>query len=280
MIYKFIILFLLRKGMIIINLVKFINLVKKLPDSTNRLYLIDEIRGFAIIFMVIYHLLFDLVYFFNVNITFFNSPFVTFITPWFSATFIFIAGLSCNYSHNNLKRGIKCLLYGLLMTIITFIVMPYNVYVFGVLHLLGLSMMIFHYIRPIVQKLNPTLGMIFAFLLMHITYYIRKGYLSLLWFTFDLPVNLYQSNFLFAIGLPNSEFRSSDYFPLLPWFWCFLAGSYLGVYAKEEKLPKIFYRSKPYSKLLATIGVNSLFIYMIHQPIIYLTLLAIFYYIN
>lgn len=257
-----------------------LDFIKYPSSSPNRVHLIDEIRGFAIIGMVIYHFLFDLVYFFGVEIPFFHSPFVLFIRPWFSATFIFLAGISCNFSKNNLKRGIKCFGIGLSMTVVTIIVLPNEPYLFGVLHLLGLSMIIYHFIKPILQKIPTMLGIVLSFIGMHITYNLSYGFLKLLWFNFPLPKSLYEFDWLFFVGLPNSEFVSSDYFPLNPWSWCFVAGAYLGVYIKDKKLPKFVYSSKPRSKLLATLGVNSMFIYVVHQPIMYLTLLAIYYFIN
>lgn len=254
------------------------NLIKKVPiNSNSRIYLIDEIRGFAIIGMIVYHFFYDLVYFFNVNIPFFFSPIVRYTIPWFSATFIFLAGISCNLSKNNLKRGIRCLVTGLCMTIITMIALPDDPYIFGVLHLLGISMILYHYSKPLLQKIPTKLGIIISFIIMHITYNISRGFLEFFWLSFRLPQSFYQSDWLFFLGFPNSSFNSSDYFPLNPWSWCFVAGAYLGIFVKERKLPDFFYKPKPYSNLLATLGVNSLFIYVIHQPIMYLTLLAIYH---
>lgn len=256
------------------------NLIKKVPvDSNARIYLIDEIRGFAIIGMVIYHFFYDLVYFFNVNIPFFFHPIVRYTIPWFSATFIFLAGISCNLSKNNLKRGVRCLVIGLSMTMITMIVLPDDPYIFGVLHLLGISMILYHYSKPILQMVPTKLGIIISFVIMHITYNISRGFLEFFWLSFKLPASFYQSDFMFILGFPNSSFNSSDYFPLNPWSWCFVAGAYLGVYVKERQLPDFCYKTKPNSKLLATLGVNSLLIYVVHQPIMYLTLLAIYYFI-
>ncbi len=253
------------------------NIWKKVDtDSPNRIHLIDEIRGLAIIVMVIYHFLFDLVYFFNVNIPLFYSPIVRYTIPWFSATFIFLAGISCNFSSDNKKRGWRCFVIGMVMTFITMIVLPNDPYIFGVLHLLGISMMLYHYSKPLLQKIPTILGVIISFIIMHITYYISRGILEFLWFSIKLPQSLYQSDFMFFLGFPNSSFNSSDYWPLNPWSWCFVAGTYFGIYVKNNKLPKFCYNSKPYSNLLATLGVNSLLIYVIHQPIIYLTLLAIY----
>lgn len=255
-------------------------LLKKISTYSNRIYILDVIRGIAIIFMVLYHLLFDLVYFFNITVPLFHSPILKSFMLGISGTFVFIAGVSSNFSQNNLKRGLRCFSIALFMTIATFIILPYSVYVFGVLHLLGISMVIVHYIKAFLEKVNSVFGMVTAFFIMLITFNISVGYLNLILFRFYLPTSLYHTKFLFWLGFPNREFSSSDYFPIFPWFWCFVAGFYFGVLVKERRLPQIFYSYKPKYDFLATIGVNSMFIYVVHQPIIYLTLLAIFYFIN
>lgn len=256
-----------------------ITLLKKINPNSNRIFLIDEIRGLAIIIMVFYHFIFNLVYFFGVHISFFDSPFLNFFISCVSALFIFMAGCMSNFSKNNLKRGLHCLAWAFGATIITFFCF-YIPYVFGVLHLIGFCILAFHFARPWLQKINPFLGMSVTLFLMHLTYNMQFGYFNLLWYKLFLPNSWYQSKLLFVIGLPRSDFQSLDYFPFFPWLWCFLAGSYFGVLLKGKKLPPFVYSTKSHSKLLATIGINSLFIYIVHQPVMYLTMLAIFYIIN
>lgn len=253
--------------------------MKKINPNSNRIFFIDELRGFLVIAMICYHFMYNLVCFFGVHISLFYSPFLNFFISCVSAMFIFIAGCMCNYSKNNLKRGLICLGIAFSATIITYFCF-YVPYVFGVLHLIGFCILGFHYALSLIKKINPLIGMSVALLLTHLTYNVKDGYMNLLWFKFNLPYSLYQSKFMFVIGFPRWDFQSLDYFPFFPWLWCFLAGSYFGVLLKEGKLPKFFYSSKLHSKLLATIGLNSLFIYVVHQPIMYLTMLAIFYIIN
>lgn len=230
--------------------------------------------------MVLYHLLFDLVYFFDLNIPLFYSPALKTFIPFVSVTFIFVAGCCCNFSKNNLNRGLYCFGVAIAMTIITTIILPESPYLFGVLHLLGLSMVIYHFVGPVLLKIPTAIGLVSSLLITHITYDVSIGFLQFLWLKLYLPESLYQTNFWFPFGFYNSEFYSSDYFPLNPWLWCFFAGSYFGVWVKEKKLPNILYTSKPFSKILAMIGVNSMFIYIIHQPIIYSILIVIFYFIS
>jgi len=76
--------------------------------------------------------------------------------------------------------------------------------------------------------------------------------------------------YLMPLGLPWSGFSSSDYFPLLPYFGFFLIGCALGrsVYRKKQSLlPKVnanFFLIR----FLTLCGKHSLWIYLLHQPLL------------
>ncbi|MEG0895397.1 MAG: heparan-alpha-glucosaminide N-acetyltransferase domain-containing protein, partial [Oscillospiraceae bacterium] len=70
------------------------------------------------------------------------------------------------------------------------------------------------------------------------------------------------------------HFYSADYFSLLPWFFIFISGIGFGKLLKEERLPKFFYNS--HIKFLSVIGRNTIWIYILHQPIIFILLTFIF----
>ena len=70
-----------------------------------RIHLIDEIRGFSIIMMVIYHAAYDVVVIFNVDFPLFYHPVIRFLEPLFAGLFIFVSGMSGRLSRSNLKRG-------------------------------------------------------------------------------------------------------------------------------------------------------------------------------
>ena len=75
---------------------------------------------------------------------------------------------------------------------------------------------------------------------------------------------------LMPLGLPWEGFASSDYFPLLPYLGFFLLGSALGksVYRnKESLLPRV--NTKNFLvRFFLLCGKHSLWIYMLHQPIL------------
>lgn len=251
---------------------KSLSLLRRRAD--NRVPLIDEVRGFAIICMVVYHFFFDLVVLFNVNIPLFYTDFIQSLVMIFAGSFIFISGTASNFSRNNLKRGVICFSLGILVSLATYLVMPEVLDLFGILHMLGICMMLFALLAPLVKRISPILGMILSFLLFFITYNLQSGYLGFGSFSVELPQSLYSTPFLFPIGLPNAAFFSSDYFPLFPWLFCFIAGSFFGVLVKEKRLPEFFYKS--HIRPLATVGRYTIWVYLFHQPVLYGALYLIF----
>lgn len=80
-----------------------------------------------------------------------------------------------------------------------------------------------------------------------------------------LPDGLYQSRVLTPFGFPFPGFRSSDYFPILPWFFLFSAGYFFfPILQKSQKLQNVFSVRIP---VLSKLGTWSLWIYLIHQPV-------------
>ena len=76
---------------------------------------------------------------------------------------------------------------------------------------------------------------------------------------------------LFPLGIVRPAFSSSDYFPLLPNLGYFFVGIFLGrtLYAKKRSLmPKVNSSAAPI-RFLSWCGRQSLFIYLLHQPVLY-----------
>ena len=200
----------------------------------DRVWLIDEVRGLAILLMVVYHTFFDLVVVFGVDIPVFFSPFVQFLAILFAGLFVFISGTACHYSRNNPKRGAVCFGLGMLLTVVTLLVLPSERVLFGILHMLGVCMMLFPLFRPLIKRLSPWVGCAACLLLFLLCYSLPDGYIGLPGlFSFRLPRMPYDAGFLFWLGFPPPGFFSSDYFPLLPWLFCFLAGAFFGIWVKE-----------------------------------------------
>lgn len=93
-------------------------------------------------------------------------------------------------------------------------------------------------------------------------------------FTIDMPNALYNARLLFPLGFPSPSFFSLDYFPLLPHFLLFMAGSSLGVLFKSGRAARGMYMTR--FSGLAFIGRHALLIYILHQPVLIAILELIF----
>lgn len=69
------------------------------------------------------------------------------------------------------------------------------------------------------------------------------------------------------LGIYNNSFESADYFSIFPWIFMFIAGSFMGKYAREEKFPEFTY--KRHSRFFGFVGKNSLWFYLGHQAVLY-----------
>lgn len=236
--------------------------------KSERIPIIDEVRGLSIILMVIYHFFYDLVVIFNVHIALFYTDFIYSLVMLFAGTFIFISGASSVFSKNNLKRGAICFVFGIIITIVTMFAVPGQLDLFGILHMLGICMMLFPVIERLTEKVPSKIGLMLFALIFLFLFNVPNGYIGLFGIkVFDIPAVFYSQSFLFPVGLPGIGFSSSDYFPLVPWLFLFVCGSFFGRLAKERCFSESFYRSRV--KPLAFVGRHTMIIYLLHQPILF-----------
>lgn len=223
-----------------------------------RLHEIDALRGIAIVAMVIFHFLFDLDYLGVVNLELFQGAWLVFarITQFL---FLGLVGASVAFSKRGFKgqlqRGAMIFSLGLLVTLVTWIFAPENFVKFGVLHFIGVAV-------PLVVffKRKPWLALTVAFFAFLLGEWLATLTVSNPW--------------MFAIGLRAPGFASLDYFPILPWLAVPLVGLVLGEwYMKKD--PQFL---KPLGRVfvLTWPGKHSLWIYLLHQPILIAALLLIF----
>ena len=242
-------------------------------NQIRRIELLDELRGFAIIAMIVHHSFLDIgaVLGLDWGYTVFNKLCV--LQPVFWAIFIIISGICSRLSRNTLKRGLIVLGAGLAVTLVTAVIMPKigitgaEIY-FGILSCLGVCMIITGLIMPLIEKSNAIIGMIICAVLFAIFYSIGSG--SLCFGLIKLPEALYQTNYLMPLGIYSKTFESADYFAIFPWLFMFLFGALFGKYAKGGAFPEWTY--KKHSKFLSFVGRNSLWFYLAHQPVIYVIL--------
>ncbi len=233
--------------------------------SYKRLWEIDFLRGIAIVMMIAFHILYDFNYFGIYKLSLYSGFFLIFASLS-ASIFILLVGISLTLSYSRakkamtkkqlqlkfLKRGLKIFGLGLLITLVSRIYLDEGFIVFGVLHCIGLSIILAYPFLHF-RNLNLVIGVILV-----IAGVILKN------LTFDFY-------WLAWLGFIPSQFYSVDYFPLLPWFGVILIGIFLGnsLYPnlKRRFRLKDLYRLKVI-RFFCFLGQHSLIIYFIHQPIL------------
>ena len=242
--------------------------------NNNRVILLDEIRGFAILCMVVYHTMFQLKYTFEVDVPIFFESWFDVIRFIFAGGFIFISGAMCRFSRNNLKRGVQCFFLGMVITFVTPFFSEWTID-FGILHFLGISMMLYGLFGEALEKVPSFAGIIICALLTFITWNVHNGYIGISrLFELSLPQKAYDVGVLSPLGFSPGTYEAGDYFPMLPWMFIFFGGSYFGKWAKDGSLPQFFYNS--HVKWLAAVGRVTIWIYLLHLPLIMLVCTLVF----
>lgn len=248
-------------------------------DSTKKPYgricLLDEIRGLAVICMVFYHTMYSLYSVFHIEFAYYVIKFFAPIDPYFGGIFIIISGIVSQLSRSNTKRGLKLMLVAVLITLLTYFFIPDDVIIFGVIHFLSFAMVYFGLTQKLRDKVSTPVGITISIVLTICTAFIETGKIA---FFITLPASLYTTDLLCPFGIFSPSFYSADYFPIFPWIFVFLFGTYLGRFAKTGNFPKFTYKSRV--PFFSFVGKHALIIYIIHQPIIISTTWLIMFILN
>ena len=234
--------------------------------SATRLWEVDTLRGIAVVMMIFFHFMWDLQYFNVADINVFSTPWQLFARG-IGTSFTFLLGLSIVLRHERdpkrstymqayqpyFQRGAMIFGLGMLITVATYFFVGEGFVIFGILHLLGLSLILaypFVYVRPIVNMANG------------ISIFLIGMYVAM--FRVDFP-------WLIWLGLAEQGRAMVDYYPLLPWFGAALIGVAVGqlCYPNGKRvftLPSL--GDFPLFRGLRFLGRHSLIIYLVHQPII------------
>lgn len=216
-----------------------------------RIYELDALRGLGILLVVFFHTAWDICSEYNLEII--NAPLITALVSLFAGMLIFISGASSYLGKNTLKRGAVVLLCAFGVTVVTYVLFPKNYIGFGILHLLGVSMLVSWAVKKF--HVPNWAVLIFAVLIFIAGLFAGKIYVETKW--------------LFWLGLTTKSYSALDFYPLLPWLGVFLFGYlFSSKFYKEYKSPfsKEWYRND----VLSFSGRHSLVIYVLHQPIVFL----------
>ena len=228
-----------------------------MANSKPRIWELDALRGVCILCVIVVHFLFDLSFFGGLSLTL--PAWYVFLQEYGGAIFVVLSGICVTLGSKSVRRGLIVFACGMLITAVTYGMYRLGmsgadvVVKFGVLHLLGVCMLVY----PAFKKLPPAALAVLG-LLIAVTGYAIRGII--------VP-----QRWLFPLGLTYEGFTSSDYFPLFPQLGYFLIGAAIGKTAYREKktlLPGSFQKT-PVARFFCWCGRQSLFIYLLHQPIVY-----------
>ncbi|MEG1069227.1 MAG: heparan-alpha-glucosaminide N-acetyltransferase [Ruthenibacterium sp.] len=243
--------------------------------SKPRIALFDIAKSIALVNMIAFHTLYDIVYIFGVSLPWFSSRGAFVWQQAICWTFILVSGAVFLYSRNPFRHGAVLLCAGLLLTVVTCVVMPSERILFGILHGLGCAALISALLCKFLRRVPPFFGASVSFFTFLLTYSVPSGTLSLFGKTLiTLPASWAKIPFLFPFGIVPNGFFSSDYFPIIPWLFLFWTGLFLWRFLAPkygDALQKI-----PQNRVCTFISRHSLWIYLLHQPIVYGILYIIF----
>ena len=217
-----------------------------------RFDVLDAWRTLAIVLMTAYHFLYDLYIFGVISADqLFSAP-LNVLERFICCSFILLAGTSARFSRNNLRHGLIVLGAGLVVEIGAAV--AGQTIRFGVLMLLGSSMVLWHFLGKGLQKLPG--------------WSVAAGsgvlFFAARWWTGRTAVSV---PWLYPLGFTAPGFYSADYFPLLPWFFLFLIGTALGGWCLAHRENRLLAVRLP--GVLTWPGRHSLIIYVLHQPVLY-----------
>lgn len=228
-----------------------------MANFKSRIWELDALRGVCILCVIVVHFLFDLSFFGGLDLTL--PAWYVFIQEYGGAIFVVLSGVCVTLGSKSVRRGLIVFACGMLITAVTYGMYRLGmsgadvVVKFGVLHLLGVCMLVY----PAFKKLPPAALAVLGLLIAVTGYAIRGVVVPQRW--------------LFPLGLTYEGFTSSDYFPLFPQLGYFLIGAAIGKTAYREKrtlLPGSFQKTG-IARFFCWCGRQSLFIYLLHQPIVY-----------
>lgn len=304
------------------------------PAKKSRVWEIDFIRGVAILGMCVDHMIYMLSdlngLFFNfkeVNNPFFNTlqsalssyysnpPYIRHYFHNLAFLFFMISGISCTFSHNNMKHAGKIFLATFVIDLATYLLFhisyaidPKNYFdfriLFGVLFSLAIGTLLVALIQKIPHHKSIFLGLGLAILaygfIMPFCYTLPMEHRmpttgTQIWYdilqAYDtapggpmMTPAAAHNGFEAVIGLSVPHFflamaglyrTGADYFQVLPWIGFTLIGAFLGETVYKDRKSLLPKLDGKWHRFFDWVGSKTLYIYVLHQPVNVLLIAAV-----
>ena len=232
------------------------------PQPKPRFDALDRVRGFALLAMIIYHALWDGFQFGLVTWTLERDLAMQMAAKIIAGSFLLVSGVSLALaadasqtpllrSRSFWKRTGFIAAAALLVTVATFFVLPQAPVYFGILHHIALA------------------GIVIAALAPFHPFVAAAGAAAVLIANEVIAVPALNNPAIIWLGLGTQPPNTADWVPMVPWLAAGLLGFALG---KQMLVPWLASRppsmDAPARDPLAWMGRKSLFVYLIHQPIL------------
>ena len=235
-----------------------------MKTASPRLDTLDTLRGLTLVSMTAYHACWDIVYMFGVDWAWYRSRGAFLWQQSICWAFLLLSGYCSRLGKHSLRRGAVVSAAGALVSAVTILFLPENRVFWGVLSLLGASMLLTALVKPYLSRVPAAPGLAAAFALFVLCYRVPERILG----PFRLPDALYCNGFTACLGFPPRGFFSTDYFPLLPWLFLFWCGFFVyGLLSPDDS--RLWRVRLP---ALTVLGRHSLYVYLLHQPVVYASL--------
>lgn len=232
---------------------------------SGRITVLDTLRGLTVASMVLFHACYDLAYLKGVPMPWFEGTALQ--TAWrcsISWTFLLLAGWMTGFSRSNLKRAglyaaVAAAVYA--VTALAAVDIPIS---FGIIFCMAASTALYAMAsRGLLDRIPPLTGLVASLALFALLY--------------QVPLHRYAVPGLAWLGLPSPSFASGDYYPIIPYTFMYLAGSFLGrAYTRAhgdrgaDGYPA--WTRRDVCPPLTFLGRHSLLVYILHQPLVLIAL--------
>lgn len=237
-----------------------------LQSPTKRIWEIDFLRSWAVLGMIYFHVFYMLDFWDIKNTILFEGGW-EFFGNTIRNIFFFLVGVGMvlsyqrhqalkkppqEYYARQLTKGGILLFLGLVLTAISFVVLPEKPIRFGVLSFLGSSMIL---LLPFIHRPRLLVGVVF--LVMGVNYVFYDFW-------------SHDSFAGYIVGFYPRYWPSIDYFPIIPWLASVAIGAFLGhVFFQAGQRKYTFVQESPrFFRPFNWIGRKALWIYLFHMPVI------------